>query len=99
MSKENSELVMLRLEYDIAKLKHFVYAAEQSEQEASEIIAELKAENVKLKESLVQIKGICKEAIRLCDCPDADANSDCIDCTDGGRASVAKEIMEVLKDE
>lgn len=52
----------------------------------------------KLKEQLEKIKGICKEAIRLCDCPDADSNFDCIDCTDGGRAKLAKEIIEVLKD-
>lgn len=56
MSKENNELVMLRLNYDIEKLKQFVYAVEQSEQEAGEIIAELKAENVKLKEKLEKIK-------------------------------------------
>lgn len=52
MSSENSELVMLRLNYDIEKLKHFIYAAEQSKQEAIEIIAELKAKNKKLKELL-----------------------------------------------
>ena len=55
MCKENSELAMLRLNYDIAKLKQFVYAAEQSGQEASEIIAKLKAENAKLKEKLEKI--------------------------------------------
>lgn len=53
----------------------------------------------RLEQKLEKIKEICKEAIRLCDCADADVNYDCIDCTDGGRASLAKEIMEVLKDE
>ena len=48
MSKESSELVMLRLNYDIQRLKHFLYLAEQSQKEASEIIAELKAENTSI---------------------------------------------------
>lgn len=53
----------------------------------------------KLATKLEKIIKICEEAIRLCDCADADVNSDCIDCTEGGRADLAKEIMEVLKDE
>jgi len=53
----------------------------------------------KLDTKLEKIIKICKEPIRLCDCPDADINYDCVDCTDGGKASLAKEIMRVLKDE
>ncbi len=53
----------------------------------------------KLATKLEKIIKICEEAIRLCSCPEPDVNFDCIDCTEGGRASLAKEIMEVLKDE
>lgn len=43
---------------DLEKLKQDIEAYKQSEQEASEIIAELKAENEKLKEEIKRYKNV-----------------------------------------
>ena len=90
MTSENSELVMSRLNYDIEKLKQFIYAAEQSEQEAVEIIAELKAKNAKLKEALEKIKV----TIEPCKASDSCFTCKFAFCANYEVAKILKEINE-----
>lgn len=63
---------------------------------------QLKAENKKLKQTLTDIKEIVEEVYNDCDnCyRDVDTNSDidCIDCTLGGKAKLAKQILQKISE-
>ena len=47
---------------------------------------------------LKQIVELCKKAIKDCDKCNGDPEVDCIDCTQGGKAILAHQILELLQE-
>ena len=45
---------------------------------------------------LKQIVGLCKKAIKDCDKCKGDPETDCFDCTQGGKARQSDKILELL---
>ena len=44
-----------------------------------------------------QIVGLCKSAVDICNCKDADKDIDCHWCKEGGRADIGRKILQILK--
>ena len=45
-----------------------------------------------------EIMELCKDVINECDTCDGDPDFDCIDCTQGGKAILAHQILELLQE-
>ena len=48
---------------------------------------------------LKQIVELCKKAIKDCDKCKGDPETDCYDCTQGGKAILAHQILELLQED
>ena len=44
-----------------------------------------------------QIVELCKSAVDICNCKDADKDIDCYWCKEGGRADIGRKILQILK--
>ena len=44
-----------------------------------------------------EIKELCEQCIEECNACNDDPEYDCIDCTQGGKAILANQILEILK--
>lgn len=44
-----------------------------------------------------QIVELCKSAVDICNCKDADKDIDCHWCKEGGRADIGRKILQILK--
>jgi len=40
---------------------------------------------------------LCKSAVDICNCKDADKDIDCHWCKEGGRADIGRKILQILK--
>lgn len=47
--------------------------------------------------SIKQIVELCKSAVDICNCKDADKDIDCHWCKEGGRADIGRKILQILK--
>lgn len=61
-------------------------------------ICDLEQEMQKLKQTLTEIKEIAERDKGFCDKCDGDIEIDCVDCHEGGRALLAKEILQKISE-
>lgn len=46
-----------------------------------------------------EIRELCENAINECDTCNGDPDLDCIDCAQGGKAELARQILELLQED
>lgn len=46
-----------------------------------------------------KIRELCEVAINKCNACNGDPEIDCIDCTQGGKAELARQILELLQED